>query len=280
MGTYGNYRLVRRGYTLAANILVGSYSDHAHEAAVLRDREQALAAVLVPLAPYYDGWFAQLADGAHAFRGWLGALDRTREHSEASDYQDRIAAPRPEVIRTHPNVPEIATVDLSRLEIHLHARPRATAIARGRALIGLELARVTLGDGPGWAVAPPAQVHVVGRLEAVVRGDSHTGQARLVARLVREVAGHADELHRIADDPGRPPEVRILAGLVVAALRGELWREPAGLVARTRVDRRTVWTWILACGPAEDERARAQALAATIPIKAGAEDFARDFLGA
>ena len=93
LGTYGSYTLVRRGYTIAKSINVGSHSDHEREGEIFRSREAEIAAQVKPQLNQYDSFYARILTQPHPYAGWLAALDNGRTTAQQWDYKWRLPGP-------------------------------------------------------------------------------------------------------------------------------------------------------------------------------------------
>lgn len=266
VGTYGSYRQVERGFSLVVDINIGSYSDHAREAVMFREREAALRRSLAPLGATYAAWFVRVLGPGRRFAGWLGALDAERTEPLQWDYRSRLPAPRPVVVET-PGVPSpIAASVPSRIDVWLHLAARATRLAHGRALVGFTLAQLAEGEPAGLRWPEPSTDAVVQRLKAVARGGSFTDQPVLLARALVELRGREEEVAEVARDGSQPVELQALATAWTAGLAARsLTDAELERIARATFERRVVWTWVLVTQPASEEPRLRAALKARRP---------------
>jgi hypothetical protein len=284
LGTYGSYKHVGKGFTIAKEINVGSYSNHEHEADTYREREQAIDTQVKPLLPMYEAWFARALGDQHPFGGWLDALDRQRSVPMPWDYKARlpgpIAPPKPE--RKEPAgllaLAPVASDDGRPTQVYLHMKPASPQLSQGRALVGFALAQAFLGDAPAFRVAPPPQAGwtLAQRLAHAVEGDSFAGQPALVAAAVVGARGEPAELTRLADDAAQQPAVRLLARLIALGLRHEPWPEADWArvaEAAKATDRRTLWTWMLVFVPTSEAVAREAELRKREPLSESDEHY-------
>lgn len=273
LGTYGSYTLVRRGYTVAEDINVGSQSDPSREAEIFRSRESAIDAQVKPLLAMYDQWYGRIREQKHPYADWLGALDADRTAAKQWDYKARLPGP---IRRKSPDRGGPLSIEpvmaSGTPQIYLHMRPDSSELARGRALLGFALAQAFLGDGKEFALpagvagdgAPLAQ-----RASHAAGADSFSGQPRLVAAFVFEARARQEELARLIVDKAQPAEVRLLARLSLRGLRHEPWEAadwPMVEQAKARIDRRTLWTWVLIFSPAAEQSARERELRQRVPL--------------
>lgn len=280
LGTYGSYTLVRRGYTVAQNINVGSHSDHSREAEIFRSRESAIDAQVKPLLAMYDQWYGRVREQKHPYVDWLGALDTERTAAKQWDYKARLPGP---IRRKGPDRGGLLSIEPvvgAAPQIYLHMRPDSSELARGRALLGFALAQVFLGDGKEFTLptgivgdgTPLAQ-----RAKHAAGADSFAGQPRLVAAFVFEARARQEDLARLAEDKAQPAEVRLLARLCLRGLRHEPWDATDWQLveqARSQLDLRTLWTWVLIFAPTAEHATRESELRQRIPLS---EDQARSF---
>lgn len=297
LGTYGSYTLVRRGYTLAADINVGSYSDHDHEAVVFRKRQSTIDAQVKPLLPLYERWYERALTQKHPYTAWLGALDRKRDKPQEWDYKSRLWGPvrrTPAVARgaLKPGEPPGLADSLeppAPIQLYLHMRTEASELSRGRALVGFVLAQIALGDTPELALpdgVPGDTRPLAQRVDHAAHADSFSGQARVVASLLFVARTQAAELTRLVDDPAQPAEVRLLARLCVIGLGHGLGHDPWApadwplvVQAKGRIDARTLWTWVLLFTPESEQAARESELRQHLPLSADHEpSFVREFV--
>lgn len=274
LGTYGSYTLLRRGFTLATDINVGSYSVPTHEAEVFHERETAIAAQVKPHLAMYDAWYKRVGTGQHAYRGYLGALDAERTTQKQWDYKSRLPGPlpRPQTSAVSALIEPImltGPADRNWPQIYLHMRPSATPLAHGRALVGFTLAQLALGEDPGFVFPPAAVGGLSERLARVSRGDSFGGQAILLSALLFDVRARQPELAQLVEDPAATKESRLLAGLVLRGLRHEPFA-PADWqrleAAKKIIDQRTLWTWALLFCPDSAQAAHEDQLRQRLPL--------------
>lgn len=283
LGTYGSYTLSRKGYTVAKEINVGSYSDPSHEGEVYRTREQGIDQKVQPLLPMYDAWFARLFDQKHPYGGWLDALERNRTTTMQWDYKSRL--PGPHTIKLQrvesPSALALPSSDFANGEppqVYLHMKPNATQLEQGRALIGVALAQAFLGDTPTFqaAVPQPADWTLAQRLAHAVEGDSFRGQPMLIAAVILAARSAQPELEHLVDDNSQSSAVRLCARLIYLGLRHEEWHEsdwPRLEAATHGTDRRTLWTWMLVFVPSADAAAREAELRTRLPLSKDDEDY-------
>lgn len=269
VGTYGSYRQVERGFSLAVDIHIGSHSDHAREAVMFREREAALKRTLAPLGPTYAAWFRRALGPGQRFGGWLAALDAERTEPLQWDYRSRLPAPRPVVVAAPavPGVPSLATASMpSRIDVWLHLAAKASRLAHGRALVGFTLAQLSLDEPAGLRWPEPPVDSVVQRLGAAARGGSFMDQPVLLARALVELRGRGEEVAAVARDAGGPVELRALATALAAGLAARsLTDDELVSIARATFERRVVWTWVLVTQPASEEPRLRAALKARQP---------------
>lgn len=254
MGTYGSYRQVERGFSLAVDINIGSHSDHEREAVMYREREAALKRSLAPLGQTYAAWFRRVLARDHRFAGWLAALDAERSKPLQWDYQARLPAPHPRIVET-PGVPSPQTSTMPRkLEVWLHMMPKARRLAHARALVGFTLAQIAEGEPAGLRWPEPPTDATVQRLEAVAQGGSFSDQPVLLARALVELRARGDEVAEVARDDSQPLELQALAIAWTAGLAARpLTDAELERIGRATFERRVVWTWVLVTQPASEQ---------------------------
>lgn len=268
LGTYGSFTLVRRGYTIAKAINIGSHSDHEREGELFRSRETELAAQVKPQLNQYDSFYARILTQPHPYAGWLAALDNGRTTAQQWDYKWRLPGP---VVQA----PKSELGPLSGFgpgdapQVYLHMKPAAAHLLRGRALVGFALAQAFLGDGADFALGRGETGPLGPRVQHAAHADSFWGQSAVVATLVLAVRARQPELAMLADDATQPADVRLLAGLVRLGLRHEAWTAADWQrldAAKSAGDRRTLWTWVLLFTPAEEQPQREDELRKRLPL--------------
>lgn len=280
MGTYGSYTLVRRGYTVTQDINIGAHSDHDREAEMFRSRESAIDAQVKPLLAMYEQWYGRIHTQKHPYTDWLGALDADRSAAKQWDYKARLPGPSR---RKSPDPRDPLAIEplLANVapQIYLHMRPGSSALARGRALLGFALAQSFLGDAKEFTLpagATGSGTPLAQRAKHAASADSFSGQPRLVANFVFEARSRQDELARLVDDKAQSAEVRLLARLCLRGLRHESWDATDWQLveqARSQLDRRTLWTWVLISAPAAEQAARERELRQRIPLSKDQEGY-------
>jgi hypothetical protein len=283
LGTYGSHTLVRRGFTVAADINVGSHSDPAREDEIFRSRGAAIDAQVRPLLPLYTSFYERALAHKHAYAGRLGALDRARATAMPWDYRWRLPAPvrRATAAGADPGSLLIAP-PLTPLQLYLHMRADATELARGRALIGFVLAQLALGDSAELVLPAADPRPLAERVKHTAGADSFAGQPHLIGALLIAARGQASELLRLVEDPAMGAEVRLLARLCLIGLRHQAWT-PADwhkvAAARSAVDRRTLWTWVLLFAEESELAAHEAELRRQVPLSEDDESsFYRRFV--
>ncbi|MFO0575039.1 MAG: hypothetical protein U1A78_13710 [Polyangia bacterium] len=279
LGTYGSHTLVRRGFTLAADINVGSYSEPEHEAEIFRSRKAAIDAQARPLLPLYERWFERVLVQKHPYTGRLAALDRARAAARPSDYKWRLPAP---VRRATggadpgPGALLAASPPPSPLKVYLHMRADATGLARGRALVGFVLAQLALGPSAELALESRDPRSLAERVKHAAGADSYAGQPHLIAALLMGAHAQAAEMERLAQDPGQSAETRLLARLCLIGLRHKAWASADWQKieqARSATDRRTLWTWVLLFAEESELAAREAELRQRLPLNEDDETY-------
>lgn len=268
LGTYGSYTLVRRGYTIAKSINVGSHSDHEREGEIFRSREAEIAAQVSPQLNQYDSFYARILTQPHPYAGWLAALENGRTTAQPWDYKWRLPGPvvQSQKAAVDPS-PSFGSADAP--QIYVHMKSAATHLGRGRALVGFALAQAFVGDGADFALVRGETGPLAPRVQHAAHADSFAGQPAVVANLVLTVRARQPELALLADDPTQPADVRLLAGLVRLGLRHEPWTAADWQrveAAKSAGDRRTIWTWVLLFTPAEEQPQREDELRKRLPL--------------
>lgn len=283
LGTYGSYSNPRRGYTLSVAINIGSHSDHSREAPLLAEKQTQSEQLLQPLVSRFDAWVERPRAQKHPYGDWLAALDWQRTKALPWDYISRLPAPIPRPTADY----ALSPLSLpSQPELYLHMKPQAPNLARGRALVGFALAQAFLGDTPDLTLPDGPKWPLAERLRYAATADSYSGQPRLLAALILAARGRDGELLAYADDPTKPPHLRLLAGLIGQSLRAAplsaaSWQQLDA--AKSAADRRTLWTWMLTLTPAAAQPQVEQELRQRLPLaSAGADqdktDFYREFI--
>lgn len=282
LGTYGSHTLVRRGFTVAADINVGAHSEPERETEIFRSREAAIDAQVKPLLPLYDRWYERVLAQKHPYAGRLAALDRARAAAKPGDYKWRLPAPvRRATAGADPGA-LLAAGPPSPLQLYLHMRAGSTGLARGRALIGFVLAQLALGASADLALPSPDSRPLAERVKHAAGADSFAGQPPLIAALLLEAHAQAAELERLVVDPGQTAETRLLARLCLIGLRHQSWTGADWQKveqARAVTDRRTLWTWVLLFSEEAELAARESELRQHLPLADDDETyFYRGFL--
>ena len=270
LGTYGSYTLVRRGYTIAKPINVGSHSDHEREGEIFRSLETEIAAQVKPQLNQYDSFYARILTQPQPYAGWLAALDNGRTTAQPWDYRWRLpgpVVPPPQKDALGP-LSGFGSADAPP-QIYVHMKPAATHLARGRALVGFALAQAFLGDGADFTLVRGETGPLAQRVQHAAHADSFSGQPAVVAALVLTARARQPELALLADDQNEPADARLLAGLVRLGLRHEPWTAADWQrvdAAKSAGDRRTLWTWVLLFTPAEEQPQREEELRKRLPL--------------
>lgn len=283
LGTYGSYTLVRRGYTVAKDITVGSYSDHTREDIVFRQEEAEIGDSVKPHTAAYDKWFERVFTQKHPYADWLAALDRSRATPVQWDYKSRLPGP---VWREAPADPN-RVMPLKPYggggaspHVYLHMKADTPEVARGRALVGFALAQIAIGDTQEYTLHQADREPLPQRIEYAARADSFAGQPRLVATLLLEARTRQAELAKIVADKAQTADVRMLARLCQSALRHEPLVESDWQLLREvkSADIRTLWTWMLIFVPAAEQPAREAALRQQLPLPKDYDSYYREYV--
>lgn len=281
-GTYGSYTLVRKGYTVACPINVGSMQPHSEESVRFAAKEKQAAAAVLPAVAVYDRYFERAASERHAYSDWLGALDASRDSARQEDYKFRVPGPQtpPPPAPARSLSPLGPTMSLENCDVYLHMKKKSTGLERGRALVGFVLAEIAQGDEKG-LLLPRRRDSWSARqsLDWASRADFYSGQAWAMGEVLFSIARRAPELSAAAKDPAAPDEIRLLARMIEMGLkRGSPSDEDWALVksSNTRLDGRTLWTWPLFFSPPDALPAVTARLKEAAPIKD--DTFVKSFL--